>query len=384
MAKLVNFSTIALVAVTTTVASLGTAFSLRQTAGTQAVSQTRPPQPKKVAALGRLEPKAEVTQISAPMILERDRVAELRIKQGDVVKPGQVIAILDSHDRLQLALNEADEQVRIAQSRLAQVQTGAKMGEIDAQKATIAKLEAELAGEIATQDATILRRQLEVNNGLTEAKRFQALHTEGAITTADLDRKKLLLDTAQTQLVEASAQKQRTIHTLQAQISEARATLNRIAEVRPVDLNTAQREIDRAIALRERAANDLEQTYVRAPITGQILKVHAKVGEKLGDKGIVELGQTQQMMVVAEVYQTDIQKVQLGQSAYITSPAFTQELKGTVEDIGLQVTRQSILSSRPGENLDRRVIEVKIRLNPEDSKRVTNLTNLQVQVGISM
>jgi HlyD family secretion protein len=384
MAKLVSLSTIALVAVATTVSSLGTAFSLRQTSATKAVSQPRRPVVQKVSALGRLEPQAEVTQISAPMILERDRVAELRVKQGDVVEAGQVIAILDSRDRLQLALKEADEQVKIAQSRLAQVRTGAKTGEIEAQRATIAKLEAELAGEIATQDTTILRRQLEVNNGLTEARRFRSLYKEGAITTADLDQKTLLLETAQTQLKEASAQKQQAMRTLQAQIIEARATLSRIAEVRPVDLDAAQGEIDRALALRERAANDLVQAYVRAPSTGQILKVHAKVGEKLNDKGIAELGQTQQMVVVAEVYQTDITKVKVGQSASVTSPTLSRELRGTVEDIGLQVTRQSILSTRPGENLDRRVIEVKIRLSPEDSKRVASLTNLQVQVAISM
>jgi len=42
------------------------------------------------------------------------------------------------------------------------------------------------------------------------------------------------------------------------------------------------------------------------------------------------------------------------------------------------VIKQEITSGEPGENLDRKV--VRIRLNPED--RVANLTNLQVQVAI--
>jgi HlyD family secretion protein len=50
----------------------------------------------------------------------------------------------------------------------------------------------------------------------------------------------------------------------------------------------------------------------------------------------------------------------------------------------LQVNRQNVFSNQPGENLDSRVIEVKIRLNPEDSKRVAGLTNLQVQTAIEL
>jgi HlyD family secretion protein len=385
MAKFVNYSTITLLMVTTT-ATVFSVFSVwRHTDATQSVSQAVPIKATpKVTALGRLEPQAEVTRLSAPMMLEKDRVAELRVKQGDLVEAGQVVAVLDSHDRFQLALMEAEAKVNVAQSRLTQVKTGAKTGEIQAQQAAIEKLEAELTGETATQNATIDRRQSEVNNALTEYQRFQSLHQDGAITTADFERKRLDLETAQATLKEASAHQQRTTNTLQAQISEAKATLSRITEVRPVDLDITQTEVNQAIALRQRAENDLQQTYVRAPIAGRILKVHARLGEKLGDVGIAELGQTQQMVAVAEIYQTDITKVQMGQSAVVTSSAFEGELHGTVSEIGLQVNRQNVFTMQPGENLDRRVIEVKIRLTPEDSKRIASLTNLQVQVAISM
>jgi HlyD family secretion protein len=121
---------------------------------------------------------------------------------------------------------------------------------------------------------------------------------------------------------------------------------------------------------------------VRAPLAGQILKIHTRVGEKVSAQGIAELGQTDRMMVVAEVYQTDVGKIQIGQTATISSQAFASEVKGTVAQIGLQVLRQNVFSGQPGENLDRRVVEVKIRLTPEDSKKVAQFTNLQVQVAI--
>lgn len=340
------------------------------------------PTVKKVTALGRLEPEAEVIHLSAPLALDGDRVAQLLVKEGDRVKAGQVVAILDSLDHLQDARSQAEEQVSFAGAKLAQVKAGAKSGEIQAQEATIARLQAERAGEIATQNATIARWESEVRNARAEYSRFQQLYREGAIAASNLDSKRLVFETAQAQLNEARAKQNQTADSLQAQLSEARATYRRIAEVRPVDVLAAQTEVNTALAALKRAKTDLEQVYVRAPMTGQLLKIHTRAGEKISDSGIADMAQTAQMVSVAEVYQTDIGKVQLGQLAVITSQAFSGELRGTVSQIGLQVNQQKVFSNQPGENLDRRVVEVKIRLTSEDSKRVAGLTNLQVQTAI--
>ena len=337
---------------------------------------------KKVTALGRLEPQAEVIRVSAPLTLDGDRISQLLVQQGDRVEKGQAIAILDSRDRLQVALEQAKEQVKVAKSRLAQVKAGAKSGEISAQKAEITRLEAELEGEVATQKAAIARYQAEVNNARAEYDRFQMLYREGAESASKLDNKRLILETARAQLNQATAAQKRTVETLQEQLKQAKATLNQIAEVRPVDVQAAQTEVDRAVTEVKRAQTELNLAYIRSPIAGQILKIHTRPGEKISDSGIADLGQTSQMAVVAEVYQTDIGKVKPGQNAVITSQAFPGELQGIVTEIGLQVSRQNVFSNQPGENLDRRVVEVKIRLNPEDSKRVAGLTNLQVQVAI--
>ncbi len=66
----------------------------------------------------------------------------------------------------------------------------------------------------------------------------------------------------------------------------------------------------------------------------------------------------------------------------ITGEVLSEKLHGTVSEIDLQVSRQKVFSNQPGENLDRRVVEVKISLPPEDSQRVAGLTNLQVQTAI--
>jgi len=342
------------------------------------------PTVKKVTALGRLEPEAEVINLSVPLALDGDRIAQLLVKEGDRVKAGQVVAIMDSRNHLQDALRQAQKQVSVAKAKLAQVKAGAKTGEIQAQQASITRLQAELAGEIAAQNAAIARWQSEVRNSRAEYNRFQQLYQAGAISASNLDSKRLAAETAQAQLDEAKKTQNKTAETLKAQLNEARATLSRIVEVRPVDVQAAQTEVDNAIAAVKRAQTDLEQSYIRAPKTGRILDIHARAGEKIGDSGIADLAETNKMMAVAEVYQSDISKVQLGQQVVITSQAFSGELRGVVSQIGLQVSRQNVFSDQPGENLDRRVVEVKIRLNPSDSKRVAGLTNLQVETAVEL
>ncbi|TAF07585.1 MAG: biotin/lipoyl-binding protein [Nostocales cyanobacterium] len=378
------------------------------------------PIPSKVAALGRLEPETQVIKLSAPLALDGDRVTKILFKEGETVKAGQIIAILDSRDKLQNAVQQAEKEVRVSQAKLEQIKAGAKSGEIQAQKASIerikaqyqgdknvqkeniARIEAQWQGDRIAQQATINKLIAEFNNSQSEYQRYQQLYSEGAISNSLIDSKRLNVETAKQQLSEAKAvlnrinsttNKQlaeakvalnRINTTSNQQISEAKATLNSIAEVRPVDVNLAQTEVERAIATLKRAQTDLEAAFIRAPMTGQILKIHTHVGEKINDSGLADFGQTEQMLAVAEVYQTDISKVKIGQKAIITSPTFRGELRGEVAQIGLQVNRQNVFSNQPGENLDSRIIEVKIRLIPDDSKKVAGFTNLQVQTAIEL
>ncbi|WP_339459440.1 ABC exporter membrane fusion protein [Nodularia spumigena] len=378
-----------------------------------------PPVTPKISALGRLEPETEVISLSAPLDLDGDRIAQILVQEGDTVKSGQVVAILDSRTRLQTAVLQAEKQVQVAKAKLAQVEAGAKTGEIQAQQAiiqrlqaqlqgdkiaqqeAIARIEAQSLGERLAQEATINKLSAQLNNAQAEYERYQQLSSQGAISLSLFDSKRLSFDTAKQQLSQAQAvlnqinstasielaQAQVTLTRINAtgnkQISEAKATLNSIAEIRPVDIAAAKSEVENAIATLKQMQTNLESTSIIAPIAGQILKIHTRVGEKISEAGIADLAQTEQMIAVAQVYQTDISKVKLGQSAVITSQAFPGELRGTVSHIGLQVNRQNVFSNQPGENLDSRVIDVKIRLHPDDSKKVAGLTNLQVQTAIN-
>lgn len=164
--------------------------------------------------------------------------------------------------------------------------------------------------------------------------------------------------------------------------TETQATLDQSSEVRDVDVALAQAELEDALVGVEQAKAELELAYVRAPRAGQILRINTRPGESITSQGILELGQTQNMFVIAEVYETDINRVRLGQEATITTHAIPDTLQGTVDEIGLQIGTQEVFSTNPASDVDARVVEVKIRLAPEDSQKVSAMTNLRVETVI--
>ena len=206
-----------------------------------------------------------------------------------------------------------------------------------------------------------------------------AKHAQINEAQANLNR---IVRTLSEQIQEAQANLNRTILTLQKQQAEAMATRAEIAEVRPVDVAVAAAELSTAQATVQQAQANLDLAYVRSPRSGQVLKVQTLPGEIVSNNGIVEIGQTDQMYVIAEVYETDIHQVRPGQTVKILSDGVVDDLQGIVDEVGLQIGTKDVLGTDPVADADARVVEVKIRLNSEDSRRVAGLTNLQVNVLI--
>ena len=339
---------------------------------------------KTVNALGRLEPKGEVVKLSAPASFEGNRLEKLLVKRGDRVKTGQVVAILDSRDQLAATVEESKHQVAVAQANLEKVKLGAKKGEIQAQKATVDRLQAERETEIQAQKATIERLEAQLANAQTEYQRNQYLYKQGAISASSRDSERLEYSTVQKQLAEARANLKRIQTSRKQQIREGRATLDKIAEVRPVDVASAQAELSRSIAALEKAKANLRQAYVRSPQNGQVFEIYTRPGEIVSNDGIIEIGQNSQMYVVAEVYQSDVRKIRPGQQVKVFSDSLAGELSGTVELIGLQVKRQDVINADPSTNIDSRIVETRVRLDEESSKKAATFTNLQVRVEIQL
>lgn len=292
--------------------------------------------------------------------------------------------------------------------------------QIEAQQATIAKLQAETATQLEAQTGAIAEAQAQLINAQAENNRYDTLYRQGAISASSGDSKQLTLQTAQQkvnqaqanlkrieytgkqqiaeavanlrriqasgqqQIIEAQANLSKIETTTQQQLQESKFTLDKIAEVRPVDVIAAETDIKSAIASQQRAEQNLAQAYIRSPQDGQILEIFARPGEVVGTNGIADLGQTNQMYGVVEVYQTDVNKIRIGQKVKITSKSLPSELQGTIERVGIQVKRQNVINADPTTNIDDRVIEVHAILDPESSQKAAKFTNLQIQAVINL
>ena len=375
------------------------------------------PQVESISALGRLEPLGEVINLAPSPSQGGAKIQQLLVQEGQRVKAGQTLAILDDINRRQATFKAAQEGVKVAQANLEIVKAGPKLGEVEAQKAIIKQLEAELDGELSTNQATIARLQMqlegekrqqaatierlnaELNDAQREYQRYENLAMEGVISQAELEQRQLALAQSRESLIEAQerlnktinilleeiaaeqSQSRKEINSINQQIIAAKANLNRITEIRPVDIYMAQAELDKAIAQLGQAKTDLDLAYIKSPIDGQVLQIHSYPGEKVNDNnGILELGQTAQMMVVAEVYESEINEVRIGQKAIIKSDnnSFVGNLEGTVNKIGLQIGKKDVLDTDPAADIDVRVVEVEILLTPDSSTKVSGLTYAKV------
>jgi HlyD family secretion protein len=170
----------------------------------------------------------------------------------------------------------------------------------------------------------------------------------------------------------------------EALLTQAEAELRRAKDLASGNVGAVSRREDTEATVRAgRAALDaaraeLELALVRAPIAGRVLD---RAGERVGPDGIVELGRTDEMFAVAEVYETDIGRVRTGQRAVVTSPALAAPQQGSVERIGLKIGRLDAVGADPIAKTDARVVEVEIRL--DEPKAVAHLTNLQVEIEIA-
>jgi len=298
--------------------------------------------PNAVSAVGFVEPQGGIINLSGSSSSTGAIISELRVKEGDVVEAGDILAVLDSHVILQAAVKQAEALLGVSQANLNLVQAGASEGTINAQQARITSL------------------QLQLNAADTQCRRAETLRSQGIVSQLGSE--------------DACLNKQ----VLEGQLREGKATLTVLAEVREVDVAVARAEVKRVEAALAQARVELEQATLRTPVAGRVLKLHVKVGERIGGQGLLQLGQTDRMWVRAEVYETDIHKVQVGQQATITSDVFAGKLQGTVEHIGLLIGKNQFNATFS----DSRVVEIKIQLAEQDSPTVANLTNLQVSVLI--
>ena len=125
---------------------------------------------------------------------------------------------------------------------------------------------------------------------------------------------------------------------------------------------------------------DLFNSKLRSPIDGYILAINTRVGERPKNEGVLEIGSSQNMEALIEVYESDINRIYITQNVELISEngGFEQILEGEVIRISPQVKQRRVLSTDPTGDADARVIEVLVKLNDESIRLVKNYTGMKV------
>jgi len=277
-----------------------------------------------VSALGRLEPEHGIITLAAPSTPEAilgGILAELHVKRGDEVSKGQLLASTDTAPVMEAIVREAGAKLQLA------------LREVEA---------AHSNADEACVRADVSQR---------EAERRARLHAQGVAGEEEADSAQ---GEAEARMASCNAAKT-TVRVSQANIEVTRAHLARVQA-------------------------ELKRSYIYSPIDGLVLDINAKPGEFISAEGAIDLANVKRMYAIAEVYETDIRRVRIGQRATVSSAALDDELSGTVEFIRLMVAKQDEIGTDPAARKDARIIEVEILLDDPDS--VASMTNLQVDVVI--
>jgi HlyD family secretion protein len=256
-----------------------------------------------VSAPGEIEPKTKV-EISAKVAA---RVVELPYEEGDRVTCGNPKANPPVPPSVLVRLDSKDLESQLLS---AQANRAAQAAQIEVELARIASQKASLDGTSATLEQA--RRDFERQRELLKSQ---------DISQSTFDQTKLKVD-------ELAAQYEASKHTLQA------AELN---------LQVLKHNLEAADARIDQAKEALSYTTIATPIDGVITRINAEVGElvmtgTMNNPGtvIMEVGDLSKMIVVAQVDEADVAKLELGQKATVHIDAFgDREFKGVVHSIAL-------------------------------------------------
>jgi ABC exporter DevB family membrane fusion protein len=284
-------------------------------------------QPALVAAPGRVEPVSEEIKVSSEI---RGKIRSVLVEEGDTVKSGQVLAVLENDDfRAQVASAEARLTQRRAELRL--VVNGARDQERREVWESVKEAEAML------------------ENAGAEMERRQSLYEKGVIAREESGRAEREYKVAKARF-DAARQRHALINDDAREEDSSRAK---------ADVAVAQAQLDEARAR-------LEKTLIRSPIDGVILRKHLNPGESVSDMRempIVTVANVSTLRIRVDVDETDVSKLQLNQKAYVTADAFgTERFWGRVVRIGRALGKKNIRTDEPSERVDTKILETLIEL----------------------
>jgi HlyD family secretion protein len=287
-------------------------------------------EPELIAGPGRVEPYSEDIKIGSEL---SGRLKSVNVEEGDVIHRGQVLAELENADyRAQVESSRAN--VLAKEATVRKVVNGARRQERDEAWSSVNEAKAVM------EDAQ------------SELHRRQGLFSAGVVSREELERYAREADVAKAKY-DAAVQQHALVD------DHAREEDRSFAEA---DLKLAQAQLAEAQAR-------YEKTFVRSPIDGSVLRKHHRDGENVSNSAtapdpILTIGDRRTLRVRVDVDETDVGKLRVGQSAYVTADAYgKRKFWGQVVRVGQQLGPKNVRTDEPTEKVDTKILETLVELD---------------------
>lgn len=305
-----------------------------------------------VAAIGRVEPFTEVTLANKIP----GRIREVLVKEGDEVKTGQVLIRFDDDEsvagvrmaeaRIATAQSEVRRATRAldsARARWTEAKSGPRPQEIERARAEVA--EAKEKQQFAEVERSRMKRLLD--SGYVARAQYDAEATNAGVWRARVRASEEALNLL------LAGSKAETVASAWALARESEAELRRAES----QVRQAQAELGVA-----RAA--LGSTLVASTLDGKVTRKLVEPGEAVDvSMPLMVLGDLQKVIVKAEVDETDVGKLSIGQRAEVTADAYPGRVfPGRVYEMGQSVGKRKVKPEDPAKIQDMKVLEVKVEI----------------------
>jgi len=281
-----------------------------------------------VAGNARVEPIGRESRVSSEV---PGLIQAILVQEGQQVEQGTPLVQLDAAVE-KAAAEAAQAEYDADKANLQRALTGNRWEEIAASRA-----EADSARAKSALSADTLRRN-------------EQLARTGAATPQELDQARLAADADRAAALAA----------------RSRARLS-AAGSRKEDITSARAKAEAAQARLDQANAALAERTVRAPMTGTVLSIAARLGEYFtpgASDPLVVMGDLGHLRARMEVDERDIGRIKLGARAYVTADAFgDKQFWATVTDVGRRMGRKTIHTDLPSERPDAEVLEVLMDLD---------------------
>ncbi len=333
-----------------------------------------------IVAQGRLQPTQGILKLSA---IPGDRIERVLVQPGADVAQGEVLVELESAKvkklELELAELKLSQAVLLYEASVREGQLAVDTAEMKLRSAEQMQSQAKANLELVGKQSQILRSLDEQLQSLEAIRNNPRLR--GAVGSLEIEAKRNQKINAQSEYERSLLGATQATESTQDLVAQAQSAVRAAKEAfEDLIANPSYRPLEKQIEL---LRIQLDQATLLAPGPGVVLQVAVIAGERTATVPLIEMADLSQMSCVAEVHESDVGLVRIGQVAEMKSASLSRSIRGKVSRIDRLVGVPQIRSPNPLARSDFRSVAVWIQIDADDVPIASQRVQLQVEVAIS-